>query len=212
VNVGLLLGLRRLILLVFRSRRTASDIDRPGRSLEVDLRPLLEQREEQFAYDVVAGALGRSIAANAQLDLLFVAVMAAVAAVYAIILDKIADYSPAVTWFLIGAFGVSCLGVLLSWCVRDAPDPEKFSKSYPDHPRATRTIYIAEFVRLARQNERIRIFKSILLAGVLIASVAGLTFATADKVNGLRISHHESERRRVPSPRRATRGNRPLDP
>ncbi len=47
---------------------------------ETNLIALLEQREEQFAYDVVAGTLGRSIAANAQIDLLFVALMAAVAA------------------------------------------------------------------------------------------------------------------------------------
>jgi hypothetical protein len=58
-----------------------------------DLTALLQQREEQFAYKVVAHALDRSAEANRFLDTLFFVLMAAQATVYAIALDKIEQYS-----------------------------------------------------------------------------------------------------------------------
>jgi hypothetical protein len=74
------------------------------------LTPLLQQSEEQFGYNVVSRALDRSADTIRFLDTLFFALLAAQAAIYAIILDKIQEYSRLDWELLLGGLVLAMIG------------------------------------------------------------------------------------------------------
>lgn len=147
----------------------------------MDVLPLLEQSEEQFAYGVVSRALERSADGNHALDALFVGLMAAQAAVYAIVLDKVKEY-PAVDWApLLAAFILAIVGTALSIFVRDAPSLRSFVADFPDDPGGTRRTYIDNYIVKAKANEQLRTAKAIILSIALVMTVIPLVIATASR-------------------------------
>jgi len=151
------------------------------------LTPLLQQHEDQFAYEVVAHALDRSADANRFLDTLFFALMAAQAAIYAIILDKIEQYSHLQWQLLLGGFIVAAIGSGLTLLVREGPDPEIFVISFPDNPQRSRHRYIDQYVAKANRNRRLQIVKTIGLALSLGLTIVPLVLATAGRLHGVGI-------------------------
>lgn len=151
----------------------------------MDLTPLLKQREDQFAYEVVAHALDRSADANRFLDTLFFALMAAQAAIYAIILDKIEQYSRLQWELLLGGFIVAAIGSGLTLFVREGPDPGVFVMTFPVNPKQSRYLYIDEYVAKANRNERLYIAKTIVLVLSLGLTIVPLVLATAGRLHGI---------------------------
>ena len=147
--------------------------------------PLLQQSEDQFAYEVVSRVLDRSADGNHIIDTLFFALMAAQAAIYAIIFDKVKEY-PALDWeLLLGGFIVAIGGTALTLFVREAPHVRSFAADFPKDPEGTRRQYIDDYVIKVRQNERIRMVKTIILGISLSMTVVPLVIATVWRVRGL---------------------------
>lgn len=151
-----------------------------------DLTPLLQQIDEQFGYNVVSRALDRSADTIRFLDTLFFALMASQAAIYAIILDKIQEYSRLDWELLLGGLFLAMIGTGLTLFVRDGPDPETFAAAFPDDPRGSRLQYIDEYTAKAKQNERLQIAKVIALALALAMTLVPLVLATAGRIDGVR--------------------------
>jgi hypothetical protein len=149
------------------------------------LTPFLQQHEDQFAYEVVAHALDRSADANRFLDTLFFALMAAQAAIYAIILDKIEQYSHLQWQLLLGGFIVAAIGSGLTLLVSEGPDPEIFVISFPDNPQRSRHRYIDQYVAKANRNRRLQIVKTIGLALSLGLTLVPLVLATVGRLHGV---------------------------
>jgi hypothetical protein len=150
----------------------------------VPLAPLLRQSEDQFGYEVVSRALYRSADGNRFLDTLFFALMAAQAAIYAIILDKIGEY-PAVDWeLLLGGFCLAIMGTGLTLLVREGPDPAGFAAGFPDHPERSRRHYVDEYIGKAKRNEQIQVIKTMVLTLSLGLTIAPLVFATVARAWG----------------------------
>lgn len=147
----------------------------------VDLTPLLQQNEDQFAYKVISRSLDRTADGNRFLDTLFFALVAAQAAIFAIILDKIHEY-PAVDWILIlVGLGLALGGAGLSVFVGDGPDPEEFAAQFPVNPNATRKAYIDRYLVKTNRNERLRTIKIIVLALAAGLTIVPLIIATAGR-------------------------------
>jgi hypothetical protein len=145
----------------------------------------LQQSEDQFGYTVISHALDRSADANHLLDTLFLALMAAQAAIYAIVLDKINEY-PAADWeMLLSGFILAILGTALTVFVREGPDPADFAADFPDDPQGTRSLYIDKYAARAGVNERLRIAKTVALALSLGLTVVPLVIATAGRAAGV---------------------------
>lgn len=163
-------------------------IRRTGKGEEVSgifLAPLLQQREDVFAYEVISRTLDRSADGNRFVDSLLFALMAAQAAIYAIMLDKLKEY-PAVGWEpLLGGFLLAMIGSGLTLFVRDGPDPEDFATDFPDDPQRTRRQYIDGYVVKATRNERLRVAKVVILALSLGLTAAPLIIATAHRATGV---------------------------
>ncbi|MDB5070583.1 MAG: hypothetical protein JWM87_1694 [Candidatus Eremiobacteraeota bacterium] len=183
----------------FSSSHRSGSSDRRARSVQgrrsvkgaeppaFDLTPLLQQSEEQFGYNVVSRALDRSADAIRFLDTLFFALMAAQGAIYAIILDKIREY-PRLDWeLLLGGLVLAMIGSGFTLFVRDGPDPDAFAESFPDDPRGSRLQHIDEYTAKAKQNERLQIVKTIVLALSLAMTVVPLVIATTGRIDGVRI-------------------------
>jgi hypothetical protein len=170
-------------------------LDRPDRSVPgrwsvkgeagpaVDFTPMLLQHEDQFAYDVVAHALDRSADVNRFLDTLFFALMAAQAAIYAIILDKIEQYSRLQWQLLLGGFIVAAISSSLTLFVREGPDPDAFTITFPGDPRASRLSYIDQYVAKANGNRRLQIVKTVGLTLSLGLTIVPLVLATAGRLH-----------------------------
>jgi hypothetical protein len=149
------------------------------------LTPRLQQSDEQFGYEVVSRALDRSADGNRFLDTLFFALMAAQAAIYAIILDKLQEYS-ALDWeLLLAGFIVAIIGTALTLLVRDGPDPERFATIFPDDPTGTRRLFVDKYVADAKKNERLRIAKAFVLTLSLGLTIGPLIIATVGRANGV---------------------------
>ena len=147
--------------------------------------PLLQQHEDQFAYEVISRALDRSADGNRFLDTLFFALVAAQAAIFAIILDKIHEY-PAVDWILLlGGFGLALGGAGLSVFVADGPDPDEFAAQFPVNPNATRKAYIHHYLAKTDRNERLRTVKIIVLALAAGLTIVPLIIATAGRAGSV---------------------------
>jgi len=147
----------------------------------------LQQREEQFAYKVCAHALDRSADANRFLDTLFFALMAAQAAIYAIILDKIEQY-PRLQWqLLLGGFIIAAIGSGLTLFVREGPDPDAFATTFPDGPQGSRLRDIDQYVAEASRNKRLQIVKTIVLALSLGLAIVPLVLATTGRLHWIGI-------------------------
>jgi hypothetical protein len=143
------------------------------------LTPLLQQREDVFAYTVISRALERSVDGNHVVDALFVGLMAVQAAVYAIILDKVKEY-PAIGWApLLGAFILAILGTALTVFVREGPHLRSFVADFPDDPEGTRSYYIETYIANARLNDQLRATKTIILGLAIAMTVIPLVIATA---------------------------------
>src|SRR6202011_2269524 len=87
-------------------RRTGAPARRRAKgeaATSVDLTLLLQQREEQFAYEVISHALDRSVGRNRFLNTLFFILIAAQGAISAIIRDRIDEY-PALDAALLAGF------------------------------------------------------------------------------------------------------------
>lgn len=168
--------------------------------LDVILTPLLQQSDDQFGYTVVSRALDRSADGNRFLDTLFLALMAAQAAIYAIILDKLSEY-PVVIWqLLLGAFISAIVGTALTGFVREGPDPEEFALEFPDDPEGTRNRYIDEYIAKAKRNERVRVSKMVVLALSLGLTVVPLIIATAGKAGvSVKVEHEKGKRHGLPA-------------
>lgn len=146
--------------------------------LSLDLTPLLRQSEEQFAYGVVSRVLERTADGNHVVDAILVGLMAAQAAIYAIVLDKVGEY-PAIDWvLLLGAFILAVVGTVLTIFVREAPDPRTFVADFPDDPEGTRRQYIENYIAKARLNDRIRTVKTVFLGVAFAMTVVQLVIAT----------------------------------
>jgi hypothetical protein len=151
----------------------------------VDLTPLLQQHEDQFAYKVISRALDRTADGNRFLDTLFFALVAAQAAIFAIILDKIHEY-PAADWIpMLAGVGLALGGAGLSVFVCDGPDPDEFAADFPVNPNATRKAHIDYFLVKASRNQRLGIVKVILLALAAGLTVVPLIIATAGRAVGV---------------------------
>jgi hypothetical protein len=149
--------------------------------LSVDLTPLLQQSEDQFAYGVISRVLERSADGNHVVDAILVGLMAAQAAIYAIVLDKVGEY-PAVDWaLLLGAFILAVVGTVLTVFVREAPDPRSFVADFPDDPEGTRRKYIETYIAKARLNDRVRAVKTVFLGLALAMTVVQLVIATISR-------------------------------
>jgi hypothetical protein len=149
------------------------------------LTPLLQQHEDQFAYNVISRALDRSADGNRFLDTLFFALVAAQAAIFAIILDKIHEY-PAVDWvlMLLGlAFALGGAG--LSVFVGDGPDPNEFAAEFPVNPNATRKAHIDDYLLKTGRDERLGTLKIIVLALAAGLTIVPLIIATAGRAAGV---------------------------
>ncbi len=151
----------------------------------MDLTPLLQQNEDQFAYKVIYRALDRTADGNRFLDSLFFALVAAQAAIFAIILDKIHEY-PAIDWIpmLVGV-GLALAGAGLSVFVGDGPDPNEFAADFPVNPNATRKAHIDYYLVKASRNQRLGIVKVILLAVAAGLTMVPLIIATAGRPVGV---------------------------
>jgi hypothetical protein len=147
-----------------------------------DLAPLLQQREEQFAYNVCAHVLDRTADANRFLDSLFFAWTAAQTAIYAIVVDKVKDH-PLVAEVLVGGLVLALLGTGLTLFVGEGPDPDEFAADFPDDPEGTRRQYIDDYIRKANRNERLRIVKTVMLILSLALTVIPLLIATATRTS-----------------------------
>jgi len=145
----------------------------------------LQQNEDQFAYKVISRALDRTADGNRFLDSLFFALVAAQAAIFAIILDKIHEY-PAVDWIpmLVGV-GLALAGAGLSVFVGDGPDPNEFAADFPVNPNATRKAHIDHYLVKASRNQRLGIVKVILLAVAAGLTMVPLIIATAGRAVGV---------------------------
>lgn len=132
-------------------------------------------------YAVVSQALYRSADGNRFLDTLFFALMAAQAAIYAIILDKVTEY-PAIDWqLLIGGFVLASIGSGLSLLVREGPDPAKFAVAFPSNPEKLRRQCVDEYIADAQRNERLQIAKALTLALTVGLTIVPLIIATTDR-------------------------------
>jgi hypothetical protein len=145
----------------------------------LDVIPLLQQKEEQFGYQVMARALDRSADANRFLDTLLFTLMATQAAIYAIILDKIHEYSRTGWEVLLGGLVAAVVGASLTVFVHDGPDPKSFWADFPDQPEQVRREHADAFVSKAEANERLRAIKTLILALAVVMTVASLLIATA---------------------------------
>ncbi len=182
-------GWRLFILLVVLHALSGPEHTRIKQSVKprppgFDAASLIQQNEDHFAYRVLADALDRSAGGNQLLDTLFFALMASVAAIYAITLDKLSDYPPAVMWLLLGAFVLSIGGTLLSVAAEDAPNPRAFAETFPKMPAETRRIYQARYITLAERNDNLRRIKLWVLVFALAATVIALVIATDARLNG----------------------------
>jgi hypothetical protein len=145
----------------------------------------LQQSDEQFAYDVIARVLDRSVDCNRFLDTLFFALMASQAAIYAIILDKVQEYPAVGREMLLGAFVVAILGSTLTVFGRGGPDPRGFVADFPDDPAGTRRQYIEKYILKARRNEQLRTGKTVILALSIAMTVVPLAIATVSRAGGV---------------------------
>ena len=157
----------------------------------VDLAPLLQQDEDHFAYEVVAHALDRSADANRFLDTLFFVLMAAQAVVYAIVLDKIEQYSRLQCQLLLGGFIVAAIGSSLTLLVLKRSAPDAFTMTDGRDSRASRLRHIDQYVAEANGNRRLQIIKTIGLAVSLGLTIAPLVLATTGHLHETKMGAHQ---------------------
>jgi hypothetical protein len=139
---------------------------------------------------VVAHALDRSADANRFLDTLFFVLMAGQAAVYAIVLDKVEQYSRLQWQLVLAGFVVAAIGSSLTLFVRKRPDPDAFTMTSPGDFQASRVRYIDQYVAKANGNRRLQIVKTIGLALSLGLTIVPLILATAGRLHGTGIVAH----------------------
>lgn len=151
----------------------------------MDFTPLLKQHEDQFAYKVISRALDRSADGNRFLDTLFFALVAAQAAIFAIILDKVGEYPPAGWILMLVGLGLALGGAGLSVFVGDGPDPNRFAAEFSVNPDATRKAGIDDYLVKADRNERLGIIKIVVLALAAGFTIVSLIIATAARAGGV---------------------------
>lgn len=149
------------------------------------LSPRLRQSDEQFGYEVVSRALDRSADANRFLDTLFFALMAAQAALFAIIVDRLNEYAFPAWSLLLAGFVSAAIGTALSLFVRDGPDPESFAADFPADPTGTRQRYVNKYVDYARRNDRLHVTKVVVLVVSLVLTIGPLVVATVGRAHGV---------------------------
>jgi hypothetical protein len=150
-----------------------------------DIAPLLQQSEDQFAYRVFSRALDRSADGNRFLDTLFFTLIAAQAAIFAIILDKITEY-PALDWSLmLGGLVLALGGAGLSLFVGDGPDPDEFAAEFPEDPQGSRIAHIEDYIVKANRNGRLGTVKVVVLILAAALTIVPLVIAAAGRATGV---------------------------
>jgi len=140
-----------------------------------DFSPLLQQREDQFFYEVTARAFERSADASRFLDTLFFTLITTQTVIYAVFLGKIRECSD----LLLGGFIAAVLGSALTLFVHKGPQPHTFAEDFPDDPRGTRSAYIESYVSKAKINKGVRAAKLAALGVSVVLTIIALLIATA---------------------------------
>jgi hypothetical protein len=129
--------------------------------------------------------LDRSADGNRFLDTLFFTLLAAQAAIFAIVLDKVSEY-PALDWALmLGGFGLALGSAGLSLFVGDGPDPDEFATEFPEDPQGSRIAHIEDYIVKANRNGRLCTMKIIVLALAAAVTIVPLVIATVGRAAGV---------------------------
>jgi hypothetical protein len=164
-----------------RGKFSSPPVGREPTAMQPALVGIAEQSDSQFAYGVISRVLDRSVDANRFFDSLLLALIAAQAAIFALLVDKLSEYREFVVVGMLAAGVVAGSAVLLTLAVKEAPDPAAFIKVFPNDPNGTRGSYIDRFVRDTDRNELVRAWKTVLFILALALTLAVSVAAVVEK-------------------------------